>query len=123
MFSLRSYAWTERRVKREGSLKKEPITPNPEPGSPDPFENPAGIFPWNHRALNESFQKEFGRSIGKALTRARIQHISHLLMDTDLQVQEVAAAVGYDDVRHFSRYFKHSTGMTPRAYRRRMLVP
>jgi LacI family transcriptional regulator len=77
----------------------------------------------SHRALNESFQKELGSSIGKALTRARIQHISHLLMDTELQVQEVAAAVGYDDVRHFSRYFKHSTGMTPLAYRRTMLAP
>jgi LacI family transcriptional regulator len=77
----------------------------------------------SHRALNESFQKELGSSIGKTLTRARIQHISNLLMDTHLQVQEVAAAVGYEDVRHFSRYFKHSTGMTPLAYRKKMSVP
>lgn len=77
----------------------------------------------SHRALNDAFQKELGAPISKILTRARIQNISHLLMDTDLQIQEIADAVGYEDVQHFSRYFKHTTGMTPLAFRRKMLAP
>lgn len=77
----------------------------------------------SHRALNELFQRELGTSIGKYLTRARIKHISYLLLNSSLQIQEVADAVGYEDIQHFSRYFKHSTGLTPLAYRRKMLVP
>lgn len=77
----------------------------------------------SHRALNELFQNEFHTSIGKYLTRARIEHISTLLLDSSLQIQEVACAAGYEDIAHFSRYFKHSTGLTPNAYRRERLAP
>jgi len=77
----------------------------------------------SHRALNDLFHKELKQSIGKYLTHARIQHISHLLVDTDLQIQEIADAVGYEDDRHFARYFKRSTGDTPQAFRRKHLAP
>lgn len=77
----------------------------------------------SHRPLNHLFHGELGASIGQYLTNARIQHIAHLLVDTGLQVQEVAAAAGYEDDRHFSRYFKRSTGLTPIAFRRKHLVP
>lgn len=76
-----------------------------------------------HRSLNDLFHDELGASIGKYLTSARIEHISHLLVDTDMQVQEIAAAVGYEDDRHFSRYFKRSTGLSPQAYRKKLLAP
>ena len=64
-----------------------------------------------------------GSSIGKQLTRARIAYITRLLTDTEMQIQEIATTVGYDDDRHFSRYFKRSTGFTPQAYRRRISPP
>jgi two-component system response regulator YesN len=98
----------------------------PEGGTPTVLITPLHI---HHRrqdfldSLHELFQRELGCSIGKVLTRSRIEHISRLLMDTELQIQEVAEAVGYDDVRHFARYFKHSTGLTPQAYRRKVLAP
>jgi LacI family transcriptional regulator len=77
----------------------------------------------SHRSLNEMFHSELGISIGNYVTKARIDHISRLLLETDLRIQEVASFVGYDDDRHFSRYFKRSTGMTPRAYRRKVQTP
>lgn len=77
----------------------------------------------SHRALNGVFQAEFGASIGQYITKTRIQHISHLLVDTEMQIQEIALAVGYEDDRHFARYFKRSTGMTPQVFRRRHLAP
>jgi len=49
--------------------------------------------------------------------------MSHLLLNSSLQIQEIADAVGYEDVQHFSRFFKRSTGMTPKAYRRKMQAP
>jgi LacI family transcriptional regulator len=77
----------------------------------------------SHRYLNEQFQKELGSSVGKQLTRARIDHLCRLLSDTDMRVQEIASTIGYEDVRHFARYFKRSTGLTPQAYRRKMSPP
>jgi two-component system response regulator YesN len=77
----------------------------------------------SHRSLNDLFHKELGSSIGKYLTNARVEHIAHLLVDTDMQIQEIAGAIGYEDDRHFSRYFKRSTGLTPQAYRKKLLAP
>jgi LacI family transcriptional regulator len=77
----------------------------------------------SHRSLNDRFHNELGTSIGKQLTRARIDYIIRLLTDTDMRIQEIASTVGYDDDRHFSRYFKRATGITPQAYRRKILPP
>jgi LacI family transcriptional regulator len=77
----------------------------------------------SHRSLNDFFHAELGTSISGYITKVRIDHISRLLIDTDLQIQEIALAVGYEDDRHFSRYFKRSTGTTPLAFRRRLKTP
>jgi LacI family transcriptional regulator len=77
----------------------------------------------SHRALNQQFYAELGNSICKQLVRARIDYICRLLADTDMQVQEVAFTVGYEDYQHFSRYFKRATGLSPKAYRRKISPP
>lgn len=82
-----------------------------------------GTSSLSHRALNDQFHKELGTSVGEQLTRARINYITRLLTDTEMQIQEIAATIGYDDDRHFARYFKRSTGLTPQAYRRKMSPP
>ena len=77
----------------------------------------------SHRDLNTQFHQETGCSISQYLTRVKISRICHLLADTELQILEVAKAVGYEDDRHFARYFKRSTGETPQAYRRKCSPP
>ena len=77
----------------------------------------------SHRSLNDQFHAELGCSIVKQLTRARVDYITRLLTDTDMQIQEIAQTVGYKDDRHVSRYFKRATGLTPQAYRRKHIAP
>lgn len=77
----------------------------------------------SHRYLNELFKQELGSPVGKYLNRERIMYISRLLSDTDMRIQEIALAVGYEDDRHFARYFKRFKGLTPKAYRRQMSAP
>jgi LacI family transcriptional regulator len=77
----------------------------------------------SHRGLSDRFNAELGCSIIEQLTRVRITFICRLLTDTDLQIQEIAKAVGYEDDRHFSRYVKRATGFTPQAYRRKFVLP
>jgi LacI family transcriptional regulator len=77
----------------------------------------------SHRTLNDQFQSELGCSISRQLTSARIAYISRLLTETKMRIHEIATVVGYEDDRHFSRYFKRATGLTPRAYRRKHAPP
>ncbi len=77
----------------------------------------------SHRSLNDQFHAELGCSIVKQLTSARIAYIGRLLTETGMRVHEIAMAVGYEDDRHFSRYFKRVTGQTPQAYRRQHGAP
>ncbi|MGB1128281.1 MAG: substrate-binding domain-containing protein [Opitutales bacterium] len=77
----------------------------------------------SHRSLNGQFHAALGGSILKQLTRARIDYICQLLTNTELRVHEIASTVGYEDDRHFARYFKRATGLTPQAYRRKISPP
>ncbi|MEM8679384.1 MAG: DNA-binding transcriptional regulator [Planctomycetota bacterium] len=77
----------------------------------------------SHRTLNERFHREFGTSIMKHLTQARITHIATLLRETTLPIHEVAEMVGFSNDHHFARYFQRATGLSPRVYRRRHAPP
>jgi AraC-like DNA-binding protein len=49
----------------------------------------------------------------------RIQRARRLLVESSLQVGEIATRIGFEDRLYFSRCFKRATGLTPREYRRR----
>jgi AraC family transcriptional activator of pobA len=46
-----------------------------------------------------------------------ILEIKRMLIDKQLAVNEVAAAIGYEDYSYFSRVFKKHTGVSPKAFR------
>ena len=77
----------------------------------------------SHRTLNHQFHSELGCSIMTQLISARIDYICRLLTETKMRIHEIATVVGYEDDRHFSRYFKRATGLTPQAYRRKHAPP
>jgi transcriptional regulator GlxA family with amidase domain len=52
------------------------------------------------------------------LLALRIQEARRLLAMTSHSVAEVAFATGFYDQSHFTKRFRHATGMTPRQYRR-----
>ncbi|MEY8867671.1 helix-turn-helix domain-containing protein [Enterobacter asburiae] len=41
-----------------------------------------------------------------------------MLQSTNLCIQEIANAVGYQDIAHFNRQFKHKTTVSPGDYRK-----
>ena len=76
------------------------------------------------------FSKRFRRIVGKSYTRwnmcMRIDFACELLTMTDRRVQQIARAVGYEDVTTFERAFRKVTGMCPtecRALRRAQTTP
>ena len=52
---------------------------------------------------------------------SRVNWAKALLKDDKLSVNEVSKAIGVDDASYFTRFFRHSTGMTPSEFRHQVM--
>ncbi len=69
------------------------------------------------RTLQYRFRRLLGCSVRDQIKRTRIDQATHLLMDTNLSIAEIARTLGYPYVRSMTRWFKQEVGMSPLAYR------
>jgi len=69
----------------------------------------------NH--LSEVFKKETGMTFGDYVTQQKMRRAAEILTTTPAKINEVAAAVGYADVKYFSQIFKKYSGKTPSEFR------
>ncbi|WP_135553470.1 response regulator [Paenibacillus cymbidii] len=67
--------------------------------------------------LSRLYKMKTGVSITDYITTLRIQIAKRLLTESQLQIREVGAAIGYDTPSYFSRFFRRETDMTPQEYR------
>lgn len=67
--------------------------------------------------LSKLINRHTGQSFFDLLGGMRIDHAKALLRDPSMRVHEVADAVGFSDVGHFSKSFKRIVGKTPGEYR------
>ena len=58
-----------------------------------------------------------GKTAGDMIIDAILTDAKAQLKITNLQVKEIALALGFDNVAFFNRFFKSHTGSTPKAYR------
>lgn len=75
-------------------------------------------FGYNPTYLCEKFAAAVGKPPKRYLIELRIKKGEELLTQTDLPVRDIALAIGYASLQHFSRAFKKETGLSPRAFRR-----
>lgn len=68
--------------------------------------------------LNRYFREVMDTSPSQYLMRFRIHKAADLLRKTDMNVTEIAYAVGFNDGNHFSSTFSRLMSRAPRAYRR-----
>lgn len=68
--------------------------------------------------LTNCFQKELGISPIAYINRYRVRQACALLEKGELNITEVAQAVGYSDHAYFSKVFQRELGISPSAYRR-----
>lgn len=68
--------------------------------------------------LRRNFRRHTGMLPKAYLEELKLRQAAELLLSTRLPVAEIAARFGYLDPYHFSRRFKHFSGLPPERYRR-----
>ena len=77
-----------------------------------PGELAAALFV-SLRSLQRHLGEALGCSPGELILAVKMREARRLLETGELQVQQVAHRVGYDDPAHFSRRFKAYFGLAP----------
>jgi AraC-like DNA-binding protein len=72
----------------------------------------------SYPTLHRRFKNCTGLSPKQYRTKLRIARAEVLLASTELSIKEIAAALGYYSLFHFSAQFKAATGLPPSSWRR-----
>lgn len=75
------------------------------------------------RTLERRFRKATGHSPIVYVQQMRIREARRLLERTDMPVEEIGIAVGYENTAFFRRVFQRTTRLTPGGYRRKFRIP
>lgn len=68
--------------------------------------------------LCKIFKENTGTTIIQFLQQIRIEQAIQSILSTDKKISDIAASVGYSDLKHFNSIFKKITGTTPSKMRR-----
>jgi len=82
-------------------------------------------FGFNEKYLSHMFSSISGMPLKQFILQSKINEANFLLSDTNMQIAEISAALGFSDPHVFMKSYKRITGLTPTEYRnafsRRML--
>ena len=82
------------------------------------LESMAEVFSMNPYYFSSYFKKNMGTNFKTYLTELRMSRAEILLRSTDWKAYQIAAEVGYKNVRQFNENFKARYGMSPSEYRK-----
>ncbi len=83
---------------------------------PDPKFNVSTLAEMMHfheGYLRRIFKASFGKSPASVLKETRMAAAKKLLEEGNLQIQQIARSVGFEDASYFSKCFKHYYGHSP----------
>lgn len=89
------------------------------------FHRPIGVedlvtvAAMSRSALHQAFLEHIGRPPGKELHRIRIENAKRILAQSNLKLEAVAEACGYQSANSFWLAFKHTTGISPKQFQKR----
>jgi len=86
---------------------------------PISMEDMAELADLSATHFNRRFRELLRMSPTQYLHTLRIQQAQRKLTETNDSVSDIALSMGYFDQSHFTKRFRRTTGMTPKAYRRR----
>jgi AraC-like DNA-binding protein/mannose-6-phosphate isomerase-like protein (cupin superfamily) len=77
----------------------------------------AADFHQSLSVLSKMIKQSTGFTFQELLQKKRFHKAVTLLLETNMSIEEIALAVGYENQSYFYRQFKNRYGMTPRKYR------
>ncbi|MDR0879007.1 MAG: helix-turn-helix domain-containing protein [Treponema sp.] len=81
------------------------------------LEEIAGVSGLSPPYFSTIFKEEMGENLSSYLNRLRVEKASHLLLETELTLSDIAGSCGFEDQSWFSKIFKTFTGTSPGKYR------
>lgn len=87
-----------------------------DPAAPHTIASLAAVATMSPSHFAHEFKRRAGRTPMDAVRAERLSLATHLLRSTDLQIAQVAKAVGYRDPFYFSRLFHRHLGVVPSTY-------
>jgi len=73
----------------------------------------------SRRALERRFRRTIQHSVLDEIHAVQANHISQMLIETDMPIKQIADIFGGPDFKYMLRWFRKVTGMTPKMYRMR----
>ncbi|HES4526400.1 TPA: helix-turn-helix transcriptional regulator [Streptococcus pyogenes] len=83
-----------------------------------PLKRLANIALMGTTKLKKSFKQYKGCTITEYIQARRMAQAEHLIIETDLNINQIAKTVGYSTSSRFATLFKNSTGLLPNEYRK-----
>lgn len=74
---------------------------------------------WAQWTLRTVANNTFGCSVGRYVSKLRMEKAMELLVGTDMMIREIAVRIGFSSAISFIRAFKRSMGISPNEYRNR----
>jgi AraC family transcriptional regulator len=68
--------------------------------------------------FSRSFKRTFGEPPHAFVLNRRLHFAAEYMLQTDLQLCDIALRCGFADQAHFSKHFRHANGLSPSAWRR-----
>ena len=87
------------------------------------IKNLSDKFNLNTSYFSTLFHKYNGKSPMQYLVDVRLKKAAELIANYNYSITDAAISVGYDDVFHFSKMFKHKFGVSPSNYARHINYP
>lgn len=82
------------------------------------LENVSNTVGFNPAYFSSLFKKETGKNFTEYLLEVRVLNAKQYLTQTNMEIADISAEIGYADVKYFSKIFKKLTGVNPSEYRK-----
>ena len=77
----------------------------------------ASLLHYDFYWLSHEMKNRTGKTYTEHLQEKRLSQAAFLLKETTLSVEEIAAAIGYENKSYFHRIFRERFGLSPKRYR------
>ncbi len=72
--------------------------------------------------LGRVYTKTYNKTLTQGIQEQRMREACNLLIETTLQINQIADLCGYSDSNRFRRTFKHVEGISPKEYRQKYCI-